>query len=507
MYTITELNEKNGIYISKQGEAQLSIDKYSILTYFNTSHIRDQLKQINTLDEQITLISAEATKNKERITELFQELENIEDIADTHKIRKRGLINAVGYVTKFLWGTPNADDDEYYRQNIEKLKGDDTMVQILLKRQIHLINNSVNDNFARNEKILFNNKKELLTQIEEIHHMIQEDANSITIVDKRSKYNRLYKIQLASLGVVDDEITTLQEAILHAKNNILHPTVINLKTLMKTLESVKLKDRRFPHQTSIENIAKYSTIGTLHTEFQAGILLFLFQIPLVELDLYDLYELTPFPFAFSYPSETYYVFLPKTPFILLSQAKTRYASLHDISQCLFHNNQYICSQMSHPIIEPPCEVQFLLRHQTTACNLSAIPSIEEIWHQVDQNTYIFTINQDIEILFTRDAISKKRIPPHRGLLQVNPDVVVTSRSETFRGTRTSTNTTITPHYINFDLPKPLEQYTPVKHRTQFHPKSLNSINTAEIKLLTNDLERQYNEINTAFQLGLKVSPY
>ena len=103
--------------------------------------------------------------------------------------------------------------------------------------------------------------------------------------------------------------------------------------------------------------------------------------------------------------------------VFLSKAKTRYAIRCHENECFKRNNQYLCKLLTHSIIEPPCEVQFLLNCQPRRCNLSVIPSIEEIWHPVDTNQFPFTLNSEFDILFSRDHHSEKDYLPYRRMLR------------------------------------------------------------------------------------------
>lgn len=499
LYHFEELQTQNGIFLSKLGEAKVIIDKYSILTYFDTTQILSQIRQLRNFDSQVTLLNQEPSKFLMIINNLEEDLQTINDIADTHvNRRKRGLFNAIGYVSKFLWGTPDADDDIFYRNNIEKLKNDDSTVQLLLKRQIQLINNTVN-NFEHNQLIFQENEKKINTQLREFETFMELTEKARIKDEKEIHINSLQNTETILLEQIEKEISTLREALLHAKANILHPAVLTPRKFLLTLEKLKFTNKQFPFTLDIKNIAKYFTIGKLHTESIENTIIFLCELPLVEYDVYDTYELTPFPFAYHYPSKIHFVFIPQFSYILLSRAKTRFTTIQDIQKCQHKDNVYLCQALTHPIIQPPCEVQMILYSHMPKCNLSAIPAFDEVWHQIDTNSYIFTINYDTQMALSKNEVTEKINLPHRGILQLQPDVLAISRAEILHATHENPPTILHHKFQPFNPPQPIEDYSNFKfHQSKFQPISLKSINTKDFQLLAKDLEDQYHDINTQF---------
>lgn len=53
-------------------------------------------------------------------------------------------------------------------------------------------------------------------------------------------------------------------------------------------------------------------------------------------------------------------------------------------------------------------------------HLSVFPAIEEIWHLVHINRYIFTLNSDTQVLFITGSVIEKAFLPHHGFLTLKP---------------------------------------------------------------------------------------
>jgi len=155
--------------------------------------------------------------------------------------------------------------------------------------------------------------------------------------------------------------------------------------------------------------------------------------------------------------------------------------------------------LSHSVIEPPCEVQLLLHHHVTKCTLSTIPAIDEIWHLLTANRYLFTINHDTEIIFNRDHQTEKATLSQRGILSLHPNVTAISRIEILHATRDIIPRTLQRTYDEFDLPQPLDSYSHFQYHSKLQPVSLRQLNTQDLHILANDLDRQYEEIAHSFQ--------
>ena len=104
--------------------------------------------------------------------------------------------------------------------------------------------------------MLFQNEQEFNTKlIKELSDYLEKDESLIRENRKKNKYNRLYKIKISSLDTINDELVKLREAILHAKNNILHPVVISPKNLSRVLDTIKLTNGKFPYRNTKKEIS------------------------------------------------------------------------------------------------------------------------------------------------------------------------------------------------------------------------------------------------------------
>ncbi len=75
---------------------------------------------------------------------------------------KRGIFNGGSYVPKWLFGTLNSDDAEFYSKSLHSLRTDVNRHDFLTSHQIQIINNTINNfetnkaTFQKNQHIIQN---------------------------------------------------------------------------------------------------------------------------------------------------------------------------------------------------------------------------------------------------------------------------------------------------------------------------------------------------------------
>ena len=119
------------------------------------------------------------------------------------------------------------------------------------------------------------------------------------------------------------EFDDLISAILFAKKNILHPSVITPKHLLLELKSARLPiDREFPVLMEFKNIFHYVDICKIKAVFTDGILIFSIKIPLIHSQNFRLYRLIPFPTPSKLSDNLYHFIQPSFEYLLISNLFT-----------------------------------------------------------------------------------------------------------------------------------------------------------------------------------------
>jgi len=78
------------------------------------------------------------------------------------------------------------------------------------------------------------------------------------------------------------ELYGLQDAIVDAKRDLIHPTILTPSILRKQMQEHLLpQDQQYPLSITIKNIARYFDICEVHTQLLKNHLIFVIEIPLI----------------------------------------------------------------------------------------------------------------------------------------------------------------------------------------------------------------------------------
>lgn len=131
--------------------------------------------------------------------------------------KRRGLINGIGSMSKWLFGTMDEED----RQNIQN----------------HLLNiNEVKQN--NDQQVLINDYLNVtLTHLKMVitsdRRKIEKELNSINKFLETENNNNIYLEQLTNIQLLKSKIEQLQDNVVSAKYGIVHPNILTSKEIQK----------------------------------------------------------------------------------------------------------------------------------------------------------------------------------------------------------------------------------------------------------------------------------
>ncbi|XKL60485.1 hypothetical protein PGB90_007542 [Kerria lacca] len=137
------------------------------------------------------------------------------DISESKKRKKKGLIDGIGTLQKWLFGTADVTDVNA----IQKLLTDNTALQELLKRRIQITNHTVNQ-FAKDAQTFRENDAKISENLLTISTIIDEIINHQQRNDLKILVEATETQLLSQTILFQNEMNNLQDAILFAKLNI-----------------------------------------------------------------------------------------------------------------------------------------------------------------------------------------------------------------------------------------------------------------------------------------------
>lgn len=241
--TVIKIANNPGIYYETLGKAKVTNDQWIILVHQNISLFEEKfdliykiLRQTQNLCYDIrikqdyhncTRTSRILSQNLNTLDSKFETLTHLTG-HKIHSRRKRGLLNVGSYILKGLFGTPDADDAEYYNQAIHKTLSDEKQIQILMKEQVHIIKNSLINlnetisNLQYNEIILNSNIHAINTFMTQTKtDLVREEFKNLLI------YHENLLTELTQN--LFEEFDNLINGILFSRRNIIHPSIITPK--------------------------------------------------------------------------------------------------------------------------------------------------------------------------------------------------------------------------------------------------------------------------------------
>lgn len=203
------INEQEGFVKLKLGDVTITNETDIILHLINPTEIIELVKNVS---------SNSAYLESEHRILLNEEVESI-----LHKIRtlmpmnnrkKRGLINIVGTAQKWLFGTMDDEDRQMITQHVDEIRQNNRNAINVINKQVK-INDYFNNTFQILKETIINDRETILKQV-----------SSIQKIERRLILKQIYFDQLFKLKYINARVEHIQENIVSARNNILHPSIL-----------------------------------------------------------------------------------------------------------------------------------------------------------------------------------------------------------------------------------------------------------------------------------------
>lgn len=328
---------KNPILPVSLGKAYISNSQYISMYHINISSLELCIEQSKYLLSKLNLtISNEYNKNdfmymtQSKLNQTFDYLKLIEQntlILYRHKIRnKRGLINIVGKVNKWLFGTMDSDDEERYdsylktiNQNQQNINNDFRNEQTILKEVI--------DSYDKQMTIITNNQNTILTKLNIIEKQTLDISHALYL-------SLILDNIIIQVNKINHLVNNIENAISFAQANIMHNTILS----PKQLNDLIIKTQQIYGKNNIISLQEeinYYKLFSAQVFIKNKIIIFSVHIPIVNPDLFLLYKVYPIPI------QNLTIILPK-PYVLITEG-TQWTSQ---KLCPNIEDIFICQQES-----------------------------------------------------------------------------------------------------------------------------------------------------------------
>lgn len=468
--------------------------------------ITDVIGEFRSLQSKFLQLKNALESNKSVSNKLYTEFYNSYHLATTleHKIdtqtkqlnplinrkSKRGIINGLGTIIKSITGNLDQNDAERYDKAIETLSDNQIKMKTLLKEQITLMQNSI-QNYKENTQKLAHNQIVLQSRILQIESILER--NDLHNIETHNYFLIQMVISqiITAYQVIYEVLENIEVAITFSKLNTFHNSIVEPNELLQEIKLIsgKLTKHKLPFEPVLENVLLFEKTMEIKSYSKQNQIIFIIEIPIVEVENYNYYHLYSLPT----PSiESFKIIIPQSKYLLLNEQSYMF---FDTKCQEITSEEFICHETSPTKMEEkeaPCEVQ-MLKYVTNITNCQQVPvNIKKSKIQkVEKNKWIVVIPKK-SVAVRKCGVNKDNIPVKGTfVLELNPDCEVQIEGVQIRSYQNPQN-----HFKNIELPQLSVENNPiVNSHTELEPLKLDAINLDEIKNVLSTLENQRKNIN------------
>lgn len=225
---------------------------------------------------------------------------------------------------------------------------------------------------------------------------------------------------------LDNEYSTLINAILFTKSNTLHPSIMTPHQFLNGLSKISNHlpvSTNFALPSSTKNAYELLSIAKISVYHSQTKLIFKIANPLVAQLNYNVCNIIPLPTRF----DNVFI-LTEYKYLALSESQSTYIPLHNFDNCHTLSTQDTICYLNTPTFatrtKPICEVEILLNpnHIPTTCDNRVIKMPLESWYKLISTNkwlYVFKNPMDITINCRHEKPTDIEIK-NEGVLSIKP---------------------------------------------------------------------------------------
>jgi hypothetical protein len=415
---MTTFTAEPGIYYEKIGQLQQTKATWKMairidVTALNIRH--QQLQENLARIEEICNHAIKSIKNTCQITlqtirrENSKMTRNLGQLQTIYRspLSKRGLIDAVGQISKTLFGTMDAEDAKIINEQIQLLNNQQQTLQHATKNQLKIINATIG-------------------HIEKLEKTISYNENLMANVTRKLEEQLMYREgideQLLILNAILNDLTTdindITDYLTHANHNILLTRVLPIeKIIVELREATAHIDRglNFPFKIQAENwnsIQKYLNVNAYYDNSNIYTILV---FPLIAYPTYEVIKITPVPIHNDH--NVFTLLEPSHTLLGINRENHNYIILKesDLNECTRDNTKFTCAQ-NLPVYfitaNAPTEIQLFIKTSRYIENRKQrhIISNVTLWIAVSEpQTWLFSTPKTTDIIIQCKELPENKV--------------------------------------------------------------------------------------------------
>lgn len=397
-FNISEVKNNVGIYFESHGNLHFFNDYWNIVTTLNITEFSDEILYLKDNIREIESYVYDKTFNIELTQSIVITLKTLLNEIEQHEFvlehiierprEKRSPLDFVGHVAKFLFGTLDNEDAQFYTEQLSNLKETTINSANLISKQTTILKSSME---MLNHTVYIT--KENFEKISETFDSLRNTVSNITEYTSiqlrvTDSLNELITLAMLHAKKIEYQQDKLLNILLYAEQGKLHPYLISPKQLQQQISQISQVIPRNLFLTSrLHSFYQISNFNAILTK--NNILVFQIKVPLLKINNYKVYKLIPIPIK--QIDNTFSIYDIHNELIIIDSQADQYAILQveSLNKCYKDLEYYICQQNSS-----------LLTNNYKNCEIALYKSLSKTQEQNDKpecGRRIFEIHNSIWI--------------------------------------------------------------------------------------------------------------
>lgn len=335
---IQNLKTNPGILPFKLGSTRIKVASHTFLHYINLDPLQTQITSITNHYYQLEhVINNSNPIYRPPLYGAYKHLEYEVKIV-TRKIysllpenrAKRGLINPLGSLVKFISGNLDQEDAKEIHDSISQLETNQNKIVRKINKQLS-ITSKLMENINETMTTVTSNQKSIANRVENLRETLNQTTfNYVHFLEIHEILNQI-KLNLDSLL---NFLSETENAISFAHLKTLHHSIItpnDLKEIVKDLQKTHSYSQLL---FSNEEYLKYYSVVETNVYLINKKIIFSLDFPLVHPDIFNYYHL------YSVPNQNQSIIIPPSTYLILSNDQYQYQD----EECASLEPNFLCKK-------------------------------------------------------------------------------------------------------------------------------------------------------------------
>ena len=401
------------------------VNEFKLVTFLNISALDTNHNDIVAFHKQLELFCkryslvhqstadlSSCERLKSSTTSIFHQIEQVkgeilgslDSNYQSTRVR-RGLFNAVGRVSKVLFGVCSDEDAEFLNSKISELSNARTDTLNILEAQTRIVRATVTDinstliTISKERK----NMGDLITNLRE---KLGKSLSTISELDARE----MLREQVTGISLLLTQQAFGVQKLLQIVNSAIHgqahPSLMTHQQYVEHLREIQLTlpiGSNLPFPLEKFSITKLIQVTQVSVLLASNALIFIQRIPLISSNLYKGYRLIPFPVR--QQGQTYSILTSVPSVLALSSNREYFIPLTEsqLGNCKRIDTSFYCSQIMcmYSSTNTICGVNSLLglKENYSVCKVQYVKINNSIFSRLEStNTWLYvSVSENVAI--------------------------------------------------------------------------------------------------------------